>query len=63
MVKENRTSESSVKRQLRELVKIGALTKVPRSRKNGSQTSNHYVIHTVQQEPVETWTPGEWDDF
>lgn len=60
---ENKSSESSIKRQLRELVKIGALTKEPRTRDNGSQTSNQYTVHLVQQDPQESWTPGEWADF
>lgn len=63
MAQENNCSKASVRRYIEELVKLGALTKVPRSRQNGSQTSNQYVIHTVQQAPPDEWRPGEWADL
>lgn len=63
MAKENNCSKASVRRYIEELVKLGALSKVPRSRQNGSQTSNQYIVHTVQQELPDVWTPGEWADL
>lgn len=63
MAQENNCSNASIRRYIKELAEIGALTKAPRHRENGSQTSNQYVVHTVQQEPIERWRPGEWADF
>ena len=63
MAQEIRCANSSARRYIKELVKIGALTKTLRFRSNGSKTSNQYIVHNVQQDPVESWQPGEWADF